>query len=39
MSFKSIDDLRERIESFIEYYNQTMANVFKWTYEGKLLQA
>jgi hypothetical protein len=38
-SFKSIDDLRERIESFIEYYNQTMAKVFKWTYKGKLLQA
>ena len=38
-SFKSIDDLRERIESFIEYYNQTMVKVFKWTYKGKLLQA
>ena len=39
MSFKSIDNLRERIESFIECYNQIMAKVFKWTYEGKLLQA
>ena len=33
------DELKERIESFIEYYNQTMAKVFKWTYKGKLLQA
>jgi len=38
-NFKSIDELKERIESFIEYYNQTMAKVFKWTYKGKLLQA
>jgi len=38
-NFKSIDELRTRIEKFIEYYNQTMAKVFKWTYKGKLLQA
>jgi putative transposase len=38
-NFKSIDKLKERIESFIEYYNRTMAEVFKWTYKGKLLQA
>jgi len=28
-NFKSIDELRKRIESFIEYYNRTMAKVFK----------
>lgn len=38
-TFKSIDELRRRLESFIEYYNATMAKVFKWTYKGKLLQA
>ena len=38
-TFKSIDELRKRIESFIEYYNSTMAKVFKWTYKGKVLQA
>jgi len=38
-NFKSINELKHRIESFIKYYNQTMAKVFKWTYKGKLLQA
>jgi transposase len=38
-NFKSTDELKKRIESFIEYYNRTMAKVFKWTYKGKLLQA
>jgi len=38
-SFKSTTELKKRIENFIEYYNRTMAKVFKWTYKGKLLQA
>ena len=38
-NFKSIDELQARVERFIEYYNTTMAKVFKWTYRGKLLQA
>ena len=38
-TFKSTDELRKRIESFIEYHNATMAKVFKWTYKGKVLQA
>jgi len=38
-NFESINELRKRIESFIDYYNRTMAKVFKWTYKGKLLQA
>jgi putative transposase len=38
-SFKSTAELKKRIEKFIEYYNRTMARVFKWTYKGKLLQA
>jgi len=38
-TFKSTDEFRKRVESFIVYYNQAMAKVFKWTYKGKLLQA
>ncbi len=38
-SFVSKDDLRHRILSFIEYFNQTMAKPFKWTYKGKVLAA
>jgi len=25
--------------AFIEYYNRTMAKPFKWTYQGKALNA
>ncbi len=35
--FSSIADLRQRILSFIEYFNKTMAKPFKWTYKGKPL--
>jgi hypothetical protein len=34
-SFTSIDDLTARVLAFIDYYNQTMAGPFKWTYQGK----
>lgn len=36
-SFKSVEELRERIINFIDYFNKTMAKPFKWTYEGKPL--
>jgi transposase len=36
-SFLSIDDLTARVLAFIDYYNQTMARPFKWTYQGKAL--
>jgi putative transposase len=36
-SFVSKDDLKNRILSFIDYFNQTMAKPFKWTYKGKVL--
>ncbi len=36
-SFTSINDLTTRVLAFIEYYNQTMAKPFKWTYQGKAL--
>jgi len=36
-SFKSVEQLRERIKEFIEYFNRTMAKPFKWTYRGRPL--
>lgn len=38
-SFVSVDDLRNKVLKFVEYYNQTMAKPFKWTYKGKALSA
>jgi hypothetical protein len=31
-SFTSVDDLKEKVLAFIEYYNRTMARPFKWKY-------
>ena len=36
-AFRSTDDLRDRILQFIEYYNDTMAKPYKWTYAGRPL--
>jgi transposase len=36
-SFTSRDDLRAQVLAFIAYYNRTMAQPFKWTYQGKVL--
>jgi len=38
-SFCSVDDLRQRIVRFIDYFNRTMAKPFKWTYTGRPLAA
>jgi hypothetical protein len=38
-SFSSIEDLRQRILAFIEYFNKTLAKPFKWTYTGRPLTA
>ncbi len=38
-SFTSVNELRERILAFIDYFNKTMAKPFKWTYAGRPLQA
>jgi putative transposase len=38
-SFTSVDELRQRMLAFIDYFNQTMAKPFKWTYAGRLLVA
>lgn len=38
-SFKSVDELRQRILKFIDYFNKIMAKPFKWTYAGRPLVA
>ena len=38
-SFKSIAELKQRIEAFIAYFNETMAKPFRWTFSGKPLAA
>ena len=38
-SFTSVKELRQRIVAFIDYFNQTMAKPFKWTYAGRPLVA
>ena len=36
-NFTSTKDLREKILSFIEYFNRTLAKPFKWTFTGRPL--
>lgn len=36
-SFKSEEDLRDKILAFINYFNETLAKPFKWTYAGRPL--
>ncbi len=38
-SFASLEELRRQVLAFIDYYNQTRAKPFKWTYQGKALAA
>jgi hypothetical protein len=35
----SVEDLRERLLAFINYFNRTMAKPFQWTYTGRPLTA
>jgi transposase len=37
-NFSSVNELRERLLAFIDYFNKTMAKPFKWTYAGRPLQ-
>ena len=39
LSSKSTDELKNKILSFVAYFNETMAKAFKWTYKGKVLNA
>jgi hypothetical protein len=34
-----VDDLRNQVLAFIDYFNRTMAKPFKWTYEAKPMRA
>lgn len=36
-NFPSLEDLREKVLAFIDYFNKTMAKPFKWTYRGRPL--
>lgn len=36
-SFTSTDDLKQHILDFIDYFNNTLAKPFKWTFAGKPL--
>jgi len=38
-SFRSTEELKERLLAFIEYFNRVLAKPFKWTYTGKPLAA
>ncbi len=38
-SFTSVEELKARVLDFIEYFNNTMAKPFKWTYTGQALVA
>ncbi|MDR2854778.1 MAG: transposase [Methanomicrobiales archaeon] len=37
-SFKSIDELENKIKNYIEYYNTFLKKPFQWNYKGKLLR-
>jgi transposase len=37
-NFKSVDDLREKLLSFIGYFNEVFAKPFRWTFTGRPLQ-
>jgi hypothetical protein len=36
-SFRSTQDLHDRLLAFIDYFNRTLAKPFKWTYTGRPL--
>lgn len=37
-SFKSVADLKEKLLSFIKYFNDVFAKPFRWTFTGRPLQ-
>ena len=38
-NFTSVADLKAKVLAFVAYFNRTMAKPFKWTYQGKALEA
>jgi len=37
-SFRSLDEMKERILSFVQYFNETLAKPFRWTFTGTPLK-
>lgn len=37
-SFRSLDELEEKLRAFIDYFNAVLAKPFNWTYTGRPLQ-
>lgn len=37
-NFASLAELEQKLLAFVDYFNRTMAQPFKWTYQGKPLQ-
>jgi len=38
-SFRSLHELKERLLNFIDYFNRTFAQPFRWTYTGRPVKA
>jgi len=38
-TFTSVADLQAKVLAFVDYFNQTMAKPFRWTYQAKALAA
>jgi transposase len=38
-NFASVADLKAKVLAFVEYFNQTMAKPYRWSYQGKALMA
>lgn len=38
LSSRSTSELKDKILSFVRYFNDTMAKAFKWTYKGSVLK-
>ena len=38
LSFKSVEELNNKIMEYVDYYNENLAKKFKWNYVGKILQ-
>lgn len=38
-NFPSKESLKAKLFAFVDYFNQTLAKPFKWTYQGKVLTA
>ena len=38
-NFKSLEDLKERLLDFIDYFNRTFAKPFQWNYTGRRVRS